>query len=118
MSAEFYWIAVAVITVTASARLTRLATYDKFPPVVWLRGLYLDLMDRTERRRGWQLLAICGYCFSFWATLFVVAWADLAGVFNGWTQDPSLGASAWWFLMGTLGASYLAAILMKRDGDI
>lgn len=118
MNSTFYWIAVAVVVVTASARLTRLATYDKFPPVEWLREKYLDFMDEGPRRRPWQLLALCGYCFSFWATLAVVVWADLSGVFEGWTDDPNLAASGWWFFMGTLGASYLAAVLMKHDGDI
>lgn len=118
MNSSMYWVAVAIITVTASARLTRLATYDQFPPVLWLREAYAEFMDKTERRRGWQVLAYCGYCASFWLTLIVVVWADLSGVFEGWTRDPSLWASGWWFLMGTLGASYLAAILMKNDGDV
>lgn len=118
MNSTFYWIAVAVITVTASARITRLATYDQFPPALWLREKFADLMDGGPRRRGWQILVYCGYCFSFWATLLVVIWADLSGIFEGWTDDPSLWASGWWFLMGTLGASYLAAIMMKHDGDV
>lgn len=118
MSTEFYWIAVAIVTITGSSRITRLLTYDKFPPIMWARDWYLELLDGTERRRDWQLLAMCGYCMSFWTTLAVVAWADLSGIFEGPTEDPSLWASGWWFFIGTLGASYLAAILMKKDGDV
>lgn len=99
---EFDWIAVAVVVVTASARLTRLATVDKFPPVRWLREKYEDATDGTD----WQRLTLCGYCFSFWATLAVVL--------SGWLSDWH---TAWWVVAGSLGASYLAAILMASDGD-
>lgn len=114
MSPEFYWIAVAVVTVLSAARLTRLATWDKFPPVLAVRNAYADWTDKTERRRGWQVLAFCGYCFSFWATLAVVVWASLAGVLDGesneWTR-------AWWIGNGILAASYAAAVFMANDGD-
>lgn len=98
----FHWIAVAVVVVLSSARLTRLATFDKFPPVVWLRDHYEDLTDGT----GWQLLAFCGYCASFWMTGLVV----LSGYFSDWHP-------AWWLVNGTLAASYLAATYMSYDGD-
>lgn len=106
MSPEFFWIAVAVVTILSSARLTRLATFDKFPPVKWARDRYIGWTDKTDRRRGWQLLAMCGYCFSFWTTLAVV----LAGWLSDWHE-------AWWIVNGILGASYLAAIVMTFDGD-
>lgn len=98
----FFWIAVAVVVVLSSARLTRLATYDKFPPVEWLRDKYADWTDAT----GWQLLAYCGYCASFWLTLIVV----LSGYYSDWH-------TAWWLVNGSLGGSYLAAIIMTHDGD-
>ena len=41
----FDWIAVAVVTVLSSARLTRLATFDSFPPVRWLRDKYGEWTD-------------------------------------------------------------------------
>lgn len=116
VSPEFYWIAVVLIIITAAARITRLVVADKFPPMKWLRTQYEDAVDGS----GWEWLTMCGYCFSFWSTLGVVLWADLAGVFDGspafgWTGDLSI---PWWFIInGTLGASYLAAILMANDGD-
>jgi hypothetical protein len=102
MSPEFYWIAVAVVTILSSARLTRLVTWDHFPPIEWARNKYADKTDGS----GWQLLAFCGYCFSFWATGAVV----LAGWLSGWHE-------AWWLVNGILGGSYLAAIVMVHDGD-
>ncbi len=102
MSNEFYWVAVAVTCILASARLTRLAVYDHFPPVKWVRDKFLDATDESN----WQLLGLCGYCFSFWATLTVV----LSGYFSDWHV-------VWWLIAGSLGASYLAAAFVANDGD-
>jgi len=102
LSPEFFWVAVALVTVTSAARLTRLVTFDHFPPVKWLRNKYAAKTDGSD----WQLLAYCGYCASFWVTLVVVAW--------GWATDWQ---TAWWLVNGVLGASYDAAILMTNDGE-
>lgn len=109
---EFYWIAVAVITIVSAARLTRLATWDKFPPVEWLRNKYADLTDGN----GWQLLAFCGYCASFWITGIIVGWGWLAGVYDG-DYDHSTAENVWLLMHGVLAASYAAAIVMANDGD-
>lgn len=103
---EFFWIAVAAVTITSSARLTRLVTWDQFPPMLWVRNKYAEFTEATPRRLGWQLLLFCGYCFSFWATLLVV----LTGYFSDWHE-------AWWIINSIFGGSYLAAILMASDGD-
>jgi hypothetical protein len=120
VSVEFYWIAVAVVTIVSASRLTRLATWDEFPPIKVVRNRYADWTEKKPKRQGWQLVAFCGYCFSFWATAFVVIWADLAGVLDGkpafgWTGDLSI--PLWWIVNGIFAASYLAAILMAHDGD-
>lgn len=99
---EFEWVAVAITTVLSSARLTRLATYDKFPPVKWLRNWYEDKTDGTE----WQLLVLCGYCMSPWLTALVI----LTGYYSDWH-------TVWWLVNGTFGASYLAATYMAHDGE-
>lgn len=103
---NFQWVAVAVVTVLSAARLTRLVTYDSFPPVAYLRDRFIDLTDKSERGRSWQLVAYCGYCASFWMTLLVLL--------SGWGLD---WPTWWWILNGALGASYLAAIVMVHDGD-
>lgn len=97
-----FWLAVAVVTVMSSARLTRLATFDAFPPVQWLRDKYDDRTDGSK----WQVLAHCPWCASFWITAVVVGW----GYLTDWHTH-------WWLLHGTMGASYLAAMVMVRDGD-
>lgn len=106
MSTEFYWIAVAVVTVVSASRLTRLAVADDFPPVQFFRDRLYDALDRGERLRQWQIITWCGYCASFWITSAVVAW----GYLTDWQ-------TAWWLVNGAFAASYLAAILMANDGD-
>lgn len=111
MSVEFYWLAVVATTIISAARLTRLATVDKFPPVKWLRTKYEDATDGSD----WQWLTLCGYCFSFWATAFVVGWGLCSGVYPGST-GAGLPAAIWWVGNGALAASYLAAMVMAYDG--
>lgn len=108
----FYWIAVAVVIVTSSARLTRLLIHDKLPPIKKVRDFYEDHTDGS----GWELLTMCPYCMSFWMTAVVMVFGDLGGVFDG---KPAVEwmAPAWWLINGLLGASYLAAILTVFDGD-
>lgn len=112
MSPEFYWIAVAAVLITSAARLTRLATWDEFPPVVWMRNKYADATDGT----GWQLLAFCGYCASFWITGLVLAAAWACGVLDG-TADDTASEWVWWIAGSVFGGSYLSAVLMAHDGD-
>lgn len=106
MSLEFYWLAVAVVTVISASRITRVVTFDAFPPARWVRDTYADLMDRSGPTRGWALLLFCPWCFSPWATLGVILW----GYFSGFD-------TLWWIINGSLAASYLAAIFMTQDGD-
>ena len=99
---DFEWIAVAVVTVLSAARLTRLATFDAFPPVEWLRDKYADATDGTK----WQILAYCPWCASFWITAAVV----LSGYFSEFHL-------IWWLVNTIFAASYVAAMVMVRDGD-
>lgn len=101
---QFYWIAVAVVTVVSASRITRLLTYDDFPPIKYLREKYQDATD--GRLIGWQPLSYCPYCLSPYVTALVVLW--------GWLTDWQ---TAWWVFNGISAASYLAAILMVLDAD-
>lgn len=109
---EFYLIAVVLVTIVSSARLTRLAVYDDLPPVAWVRARF---EVRTEGS-DWQLLAKCGFCMSFWVTLGVVVWGLLAHVY-GHPPNHSIHTQVWWIVNGILAASYLAAMTIARDGD-
>lgn len=112
MSTEFYWVAVVATTIVSVSRMTRLATWDEFPPVKWLREKYAEATDGS----GWTLLAYCGYCASFWIALLVIAWGLWSGVYQTPT-DPDPEFAIWWIVNGIFAVSYLAAILMVHDGD-
>lgn len=114
MSTEFYWVAVVAATIISAARFTRLATVDKFPPVKAIRDWYEDKTDGSD----WQWLTLCGYCFSFWATLAVVGWGLLAGVYAAPESRgyDDIAFAAWWIFNGAFAASYLAAVFMAHDG--
>lgn len=92
----------AMVTgVLASARLTRLAVQDDYPPVVWARARWRHLTHDG----GWAELVDCIYCAAPWVTLPVLL--------AGWLSD--LGP-AWWLVCGWLAASYLASIVVAYDG--
>lgn len=101
-SAFLYWICVSVVTVIGSARITRLAIFDVLPPIKWVRDRYLDKTDGT----GWDALAWCAYCASFWPTLVVI----LTGWYWGWHE-------IWWLVVGSFAASYLSAIFVIKDQE-
>ena len=102
MITEFFWIAVAVVTTLSASRITRLLTFDKFPPIRWARDKFADRTDGSD----WQMLAFCPYCMSFWVMLAVLG--------SGWGTDWH---PVWWFINAAFAGSYLAAILMVHDGD-
>ena len=102
----FFWIAVAVVSVVSGSRLTRLLTFDEFPPIRWARDRFDNFMDKGPKRRQWGMISYGPWGASFWAVLAVV----LSGYFSDWH-------TVWWLVNGSLGGSYLAAMLMVRDGD-
>lgn len=121
VSPEFYWVAVAAVTIMSVARITRLLTYDQFPPILYFRDKISEAGDKTALGRKWALLAVCGYCMSFWVALVVIAWGYFAGVF----ENPMTPAgsdfpwfAAWWLVNSVFGSAYLGAIVMKHDGDV
>lgn len=113
MSTEFYWVAVVATTIISVARITRLAVYDKFPPVSWLRDKYLDATDGS----GWGLLALCGYCMSFWIALLVIAWGLWSEVYAAPSTYADAPFAVWWIVNGVFAVSYLAATYIANDGD-
>lgn len=96
-------IAVAVVGV---ARATRVVVYDSFPPAVWWRSRWAIWTDGT----GWEKLFLCWWCLSVWVAALAVGWY-IAGLYVAWI------AAAWWIFWGILALSYLAPMLIVRDGD-
>jgi hypothetical protein len=96
-----YILAVLVGTLSA-ARITRLLTWDKFPPTVYLRAFW----DRVTNDGPYALLFHCPWCMSFWVTGAVAAW----GYFTEFNE-------AWWYVNAVFGFSYVAAWFVLHDGD-
>lgn len=99
---DFQWVAIAIVTTLSASRITRLVTWDSFPPSVWVRMKW----DTITKDGSWAILAHCGYCFAVWAAFGVVLW----GYLSDWN-------TFWWIINGALAASYVAAIVMSNDGD-
>lgn len=116
MSTEFYWIAVAVVLIIGSARITRLLTFDHFPPIEKARNAYIDWTDKRAGTRGYGLLAYCPWCASPWITAANVLLGWWAGVFS-FSREQSGGFTAWWIVNGIFAVAYLASIFMVNDTD-
>lgn len=98
----FEWIAMAVLTVGSTARITRLITFDSYPPAVWLRTKWRALTKDGE----WSVLMECPYCFAPYAGAGVLLWGYLSDF-----HEP------WWWVTGWLTAAYLASVWVIFDGD-
>lgn len=96
-------IVLALITaIVGPARLTRVLTYDTFPPAAWIRATWETITKGGE----WAKLATCFWCAAPWITLVCIAWGLLSSLH--WT---------WWLFWGWLALSYLASMVIARDGD-
>ncbi len=87
------------------ARLTRVITYDSFPPAVWWREKWTEIVRDTD----WKLLFSCFWCLPFWITLVCIGWW-IGGLYVLWI------AWAWWIFWGALAIAYLASMVIVRDG--
>lgn len=89
--------------VLGAGRLTRVITYDAYPPAVWLREQWVDLV----RGGDWARLFTCFWCMSPWVTAAAIVHGTLAyGTFLEWT---------FWAFWGWLALSYAAALVLARD---
>lgn len=99
----FAWVCAAIITVLSAARLIRLAIWDKYPPMIWIRVRWAVL----TKEGPWEELLKCGYCFAIYPTTAIVLW----GYLTDWQ-------SAWWITNGILAAAYLAPMVVTFDGEL
>lgn len=96
-----FWICMSLVSVASAARITRLLTYDVFPPVVWARNTFAEFVDKWAITRPWGRLAYCVYCMSFWVAGGVL----LAGYLSDWH-------TAWWLINGAFALSYPVALFV------
>ncbi len=102
------WIVIAAILVAivGVARLTRVLTYDVYPPSIWFRMTW----TRITNDGPWSKLATCYWCASPWVMLVCMGW--LAA--SLWSLPALI---VWFAFWGWLGLSYLASMVINRDGD-
>jgi len=94
-----------LVVILGVGRLSRVVTYDAFPPAAWLRDSWNMLLIGT-RFEGWAKLITCPWCFTPWLMLVAIVWFMLAG---GWVLV------AWWIFWGWLGLAYVASMVIARD---
>lgn len=98
----------AVVAVLGVGRLSRLITYDAWPPSAWVRLLWANLTTGARFQKifgtGWDKLFFCQWCMTPWLMLGCVLW----GVGTG------LGP-VWWIFWGTLALAYVASMVVVRD---
>lgn len=87
-------------------RLSRILTYDAYPPAMWLRRKWLDLTRNRETNDNgpWGKLAICQWCATPWIMAICIAW--------GWFSSLHW---SWWVFWGWLALTYVASIIIARD---
>lgn len=93
-----------VVALIGSARLTRILTYDDFPPAVWLRITWA----KVTKDGSWAKLAQCYWCAGPWVTLFAIVTFLL-------TFEASWVAWTWWLLYTWMSLSYLVSMWVDRD---
>lgn len=98
----------AVLTaVVGVGRLSRIVTYDSFPPAQLLRMRWSDWTD-NHGHPEWGLLLNCLWCATPWIMLVAVGWF-LLGLVVTWI------AVAWWVFWAWMALSYLTSMMMVRD---
>lgn len=107
----FVLIAAVIVGVIGVARLTRLLVIDTWPPVVSIRmWWYRRTMVKDGPDKGdegpWFALVSCPYCAAPYIAAVIMAWALLTDLH--WS---------WWVFNGWLAASYLASIIVVKDGE-
>lgn len=104
--------AALILGTLATARATRLAVHDGWPPAVAVRLRWLTWAAQTPRRQRWADLLDCPFCFAPYAAAVTLTVAIAAGV---WTPDLTTVAGWWWTLAVWASTSYAAAMIVVRD---
>lgn len=95
------------VAIMGVGRWSRLVTYDKFPPVVWVREKW-EVWTVKHAHSDWTDLLFCPWCFTPWLFLICIGWFALTFVapFFAWS---------WWLFWGWGAVSYVASIVISYD---
>lgn len=105
MIALEWWqvLAAVVVGVVGAARVTRLITYDDFPPIVALRIWY-----ESHVPEAWGKLVHCPWCMGPWVTLVALG-TFIPTLFVPWI------AWVWWLGWGWMALSYWTSQYVHFD---
>lgn len=101
-----WWAAIlaVIVGVVGAGRLTRVITYDDYPPAIAIRMWW----GRITKYGAWEKLVHCPWCMGPW--IFAAALASFAVSFT----HPALGW-AWWLFWGWLAGSYWTSQYVHFD---
>lgn len=103
-----WWFLWAILVAALGVgRWTRLVTYDKFPPAMWVRQKWTDSVVK-HNHQAWNDLAYCPWCFGPWLTLICIGWFAL-------TFTAAWVAWAWWLFWGWGALAYVVSMIIVRD---
>lgn len=89
-----------VIGILSVARTARLLVWDEYPPTMWLRMKWDDMVGES----AWGTLLHCQYCLGPYLAAGMAGWAYLSDLH--WT---------WWVINGVWGFSYVSSIIVSYD---
>jgi hypothetical protein len=100
------WLIVAAVLVVVFGvgRLSRVLTYDVFPPSIAVRIWW----DKITHDGSWSKLVHCFWCATPWIMLVALGWFAL-GLVVVWV------AVIWWLFWGWLALAYVSSIIIARD---
>lgn len=94
-----------LVLVLGVARLTRVITYDQYPPTIAFRSWWIR---RVTKGNGWGKLADCWWCAAPWVM------APAIGVFFLTPLQPWI-LWTWWIGLSWLSLAYVASMVIARD---
>jgi hypothetical protein len=97
-------VAALFVAILGVGRLSRLITYDLWPPAMAVR----DWWDNLTKHGEWSKLIHCQWCLTPWLML-VCLLTFAAGLLVAWALI------AWFAFWGWLALSYLASMVVARD---
>jgi hypothetical protein len=101
-----WWQAIlaVIVGVVGAARLTRVVTYDDFPPAMWWRIKWAEITHDGP----WAKLFTCSWCLAWYIVLVMMGTFLLTFV---WVWAAWL----WWIFWGSLAMAYLASMWVYWD---
>lgn len=103
-----------LVIVLGVGRLSRVVTWDSYPPAIAIRERWLHLTgEYIEETKAWEpgpwtKLLTCFWCFTPWLMLLAGGWFVL-GLYVVWV------AWIWWAFWSWLALSYVASMILARD---